>query len=111
MEFTARHRFAPISPSKARPVIDLIRGLSVNEALSVLTVTHKRAAPMIKKVLHSAMTAGSLDTDVDKLYVAKASVDDGPRRRWRLPRARGYATPILHRMSHITITLSDQEEE
>jgi large subunit ribosomal protein L22 len=65
---------------------------------------------MIEKLLHSAMTAASLDTDVDKLYVAKAFVDDGPRRRWRLPRARGYATPILHRMSHITITLSDEEE-
>ena len=92
-------------------MIDLIRGLPVNQALSVLAATHKRAAPMIGKVLRSAMTTASLDTDVDKLYVAKALVDDGPRRRWRLPRARGYATPILHRMSHITITLSDEGEE
>jgi len=92
-------------------MIDLIRGLPVNQALSVLAATHKRAAPMIEKVLRSAMTTASLDTDVDKLYVAKALVDDGPRRRWRLPRARGYATPILHRMSHITITLAEQEEE
>ena len=110
--FRASHRAARISPTKARPVIDLVRGKPVNVALETLAYEPRRAAPMISKVIRSALANASNDLDVDlkALVVVDARVDGAGllngRVRWQ-PRAMGRAYPIRKRMSHISITLAD----
>jgi large subunit ribosomal protein L22 len=112
--FTASHRHARISPYKARPVIDLVRGRGVNEALTVLEYETRRAAPMIRKVIRSALANASNDMEVrlNDLVVTDARVDGGPllggRRRFR-PVAMGRAYPIRKRTCHIVVTLSEVE--
>ena len=114
--FTALHRGARISPYKARPVVDLVRGKDVQTALEILEFEPRRAAPMIKKVIKSAMANASSDLEVNlqRLVVVDARVDTAGllngRPRWR-PRAMGRAFPIRKRTSHIRITLAEREEE
>ena len=114
--FRASHRYARISSRKARPVANLVRGKAVNSALEELSFCHRRASPMLGKVLKSAMAnAGQdLDVDVNRLYVKDVRVDEGPTlHRWR-PRAQGRVYPILKRSSHIFVVLAettDEEEE
>ena len=114
--FHARHRGARISPYKARPVMDLVRGKPVQNALDILEFEARRAAPMIKKVIRSAMANASNDLDVNlsRLVVVDARVDGGPllsgRTRWR-PRAMGRAFPIRKRTSHLSVTLAEAGEE
>ncbi len=110
--FAASHRGARISPFKVRPVIDLVRGKPVEEALKLLEFEPRRAAPLISKVLRSALANASSDLKVNlkRLTVVEACVDGGPllsgRRRWR-PRAMGRATPIMKRTSHIRVMLAE----
>ncbi len=108
MEFKSIYKFAKISPRKARYVIDLIRGKSVNDALEILRFTKKRAAYMIDKVLRAAMASAneSMEGDVDTLCVSEARVDGGPSRKWHRTRPRGMSARILRRTSHITVVLS-----
>ena len=105
----AVHRYARISPRKARLVMDMIRGRHVNEAQDTLRFTRKRASALIGKVLRSAIAnANEAEADVRSLYVANARVDEGPHmRRWR-PKDRGRAQPILKRMSHITVEVEER---
>ena len=110
MEFSAKHRFARISPSKARPVADLVRGLPVNEALSLLRFTRKRGAYFLDKVLRSAVANAGLDVDVDDLVVSQVQVDDGPRIKRGRERARGMWLPEWKRMSHIRVTVATRDE-
>ena len=112
-EFRAKHRHARITARKARPVADLVRGKLVNDALEELDVVHRRASPMIEKVIRSAMAnAGQdLDVDVNRLYVSDLRIDEGPTlKRWR-PRAQGRVYPILKRSSHISVVLTEAPEE
>ncbi len=109
---TARLRFVRISPRKARAVIDLIRGKPVREATAILMNTPRRGAEIIIKVLNSAVAnaVNNLDLDEEELYVHSCFVDQGATmKRWR-PRARGMASPILKRTSHITVTVAEREE-
>ncbi len=109
---TARTRFVRISPRKARAVIDLIRGKPVREATAILMNTPRRGAEIITKVLNSAVAnaVNNLDLDEEELYVSSCFVDQGATmKRWR-PRARGMASPIRKRTSHITITVAEREE-
>jgi large subunit ribosomal protein L22 len=107
---------ARISPYKARPVIDLVRGKNVQEALNILEFEPRRAAPMIRKVIRSAMANASNDLEVNlnRLVVVDARIEGGPllsgRTRFR-PRAMGRAFPIRKRTSHIRVTLADVGEE
>ena len=111
MEARAIARHIRISPQKARLVIDLVRGKSVDDALSILDATRKKAAEIVAKAVRSAV-ANAEDTqnvDVDRLYIKKAFVDEGSTwGRWR-PRAQGRATMILKRTSHITVIVDEQE--
>jgi len=109
MPWTASHRFARISPSKARLVIDLIRGKAVNEAMDLLRFMPQRSAGLIDKVLRSAVAnADEQEADVGSLVVAEARVDEGVRiKRWR-PKDRGRAHPILKRTSHIVVTVDER---
>lgn len=94
-------------------MVDLIRGKSVNDALRILRVTHKRASYMVDKVIRAAVAAANenLDVDVDSLYVTEALVDGGPSRKWHRPRPRGMSARILKRTSHISIVLAGKEKK
>jgi large subunit ribosomal protein L22 len=109
METTAVHRFARLSPQKARLVADQIRGMAVERAVELLTFSNKSAASVIKKVLESAIANAEHNegADIDELKVHAVSVDEGPTyKRWS-PRARGRVNRILKRSSHIRVTVSD----
>ena len=93
-------------------LLDLIRGLPVEDARVTLQFTNRRAAEAVAKVLDSAVANAEHNNalDVDLLYVAEAYAGEGPTlKRWR-PRARGRATRINKRTSHITIVVADEEE-
>lgn len=105
-------RYIRTSPLRARQVVDLIRGKRADEALAILSHTPKAAARITEKLLRSAIAnAGQKKrVDVDLLVVTQAWVDGGPVMKRFLPRARGRATPIRKRTSHITLVLSAQEK-
>ena len=99
-----------ISARKARLVADLVRGKSVSQAVDVLKLTNKRAAPMMSKLIKSAM-ANATDratVDVDRLVVGQVFVDEGSTLKRFLPRAQGRATPIRKRSAHITVMLQER---
>jgi large subunit ribosomal protein L22 len=106
-------RFTRISTRKARVVVNLVRGRQAGEALQLLEFTRKSAAPLIKKLIESAVANAktqSPNVDVDKLFVETAFVDKAPTknmRRWR-PRAMGRATRVEKGLSHITIVLAER---
>ena len=105
-------KFVRISPRKARAVMDLIRGKPVNEAEAILRHLPRRGADVIMKVLNSAVAnaVNNFDLDEEVLYVAEGAVDQAPTmKRWR-PRARGMATPIMKRSSHIKVVVAEREE-
>ncbi|HNR98997.1 MAG TPA: 50S ribosomal protein L22 [Planctomycetota bacterium] len=111
--FTAMHRLARIGPRKVRGVLDLIRGLPVNDALAQLKHIHKRAAPMVAKVIKSAMANAQQEgnVDADDLVVAETYADPGPvLKRWS-PRAMGRVYGIRRRTSHISVVLRRDEEK
>jgi len=111
METRANLRFVRVPPRKARLVIDLIRGRDVQEAVTIIRFTPKRAARVIGKVLRSAMANAQHNDgvrDVDRLYVKAAFVNEGPPWKRFTPRAMGRATPIRKRTSHITIVLEER---
>jgi large subunit ribosomal protein L22 len=95
-----------------RRVLDLVRGLPVEDARNVLTFTNRRAAGTIKKVLESAVANAEHNhaLDGDELFVAEAYADEGPTLKRYRPRARGRATRIRKRTSHITIVVAEKEE-
>ena len=112
MESKAVLKLARVSPRKARLVADLVRGREVGEALEVLTFTRKKSAKMIKTLIESAVAnaenkAGRDNTsiDIDDLFIKTIFVDQGPTLRRFRPRARGMATPIQKKTSHITVVL------
>lgn len=108
MQATAKLNYARISPQKARLVVDLVRGRRAGEALTILKMTKKRAAGLVGKVLQSAIAgAEERDVDVDKLVVAKAYVNDGPRLTRIRPAPQGRAFQYVHRLCHIVIIVSD----
>ena len=115
MEAKAKGKYIKGSPQKARLVIDLIRGKEVEEALSILQFSKKRAARSIKKVLRSAIAnaeEAEAAVNVDDLFIKEAYVDLGPTKsRFRLrPAPMGRAYRQKRRQSHITIHVSDEKE-
>jgi large subunit ribosomal protein L22 len=109
----AQMRFARFSASKARAVLDLVRGLPVSEAAEVLQFTERGPSVVIAKVLASAVANAEHndELDGDSLYVSACYADEGPTlKRWR-PRARGRATRIRKRTCHITIIVSPMPDE
>jgi large subunit ribosomal protein L22 len=101
-----------ISPRKVRMVVDTVRGKSVSQALSILGFTRKKAALPVQKLLRSAV-ANAVDNgginDVETLVVDRIMVDEGPTLKRYMPRARGRATPIRKRSSHIRVILRERE--
>ena len=106
-------RYVGVSPYKLRQVIDAIRGKPVEEAADLLRFVERDAAIIVDKLLHSAVAnaANNDHLDPEELFVSACYVDEGPTaKRWR-PRARGRATRIRKRSSHITIIVSRLPEE
>ncbi|MFT4286334.1 50S ribosomal protein L22 [Nocardioides sp.] len=103
----ASARYVRITPLKARRVVDLVRGLPVDEALSLLAFAPQAASETVYKVLESAIANAETTEGLDRgdLVVSVAQVDEGPTmKRWR-PRAQGRATRINKRTSHITLAV------
>ncbi|HFI0464286.1 TPA: 50S ribosomal protein L22 [Streptococcus suis] len=105
-------RTVRIAPRKVRLVVDLIRGKKIGEAISILKFTPKAASPIVEKVLNSAIANAehNYDLDLENLYVSEAYVNEGPTMKRFRPRAKGSASPINKRTSHITIVVSEKEE-
>jgi large subunit ribosomal protein L22 len=102
----------PISPRKARLVVDLIRLKQVKEAQSILLFTPKSASPIILKLLNSAISNAIKNNGLNEenLYIKKIFVNEGIRLTRFSPRAKGKTNKIKKRTSHITIIVSDQKE-
>lgn len=108
----ATAKYARVSPRKARQVVDLIRGKSVDEADSILQFTQRGAASLVRKVLASAVANAENNDELmaDELFISQAFVDEGPVLRRFRPRAMGRATRIRKRTSHITVIVDERKE-
>ena len=104
---SAKLSYARVSVQKACFVLDAIRGKDVQTALAILEYNPRYASSLIKKLLESAVAnaENNFDMDVDKLFVKTAFADQGPTLKRYRPKARGSATQILKRTSHLTIIL------
>ena len=115
MEAKASLRFARISVRKARTVLKMVRGKNVAIALNELKFTRKAAAPLVAKLLDSAIANAqqkNAEVDLDSLYIKLAFADKAPdrfMRRFR-PRAQGRATRIVKGMSHLHLVLDEKAE-
>jgi large subunit ribosomal protein L22 len=108
----AEARYIRVSAQKARLVVDLIRGQAAGQALNTLRSTNKRIAPTVEKVLQSAIANATNrfeDVDVDRLVVAEAYVNEGPRMKRIRPAPMGRAYRYQRRMSHIVIKVAEKE--
>tara|TARA_Y100000588_G_C13412433_1_gene567995 strand:- start:102 stop:449 length:348 start_codon:yes stop_codon:yes gene_type:complete len=111
MEARAVAKYVRVSPQKCRLVADQVRRLSVGKALELLQFSPRKAAAPIRKTLESAIANAEHNQglDIDELRVDTITVDEGPvMKRWR-PRAKGRATPIIKKTSHITVSVSDEQ--
>ena len=99
-----------VTPRKARLVIDLIRGLGVNEALGILANVNKAASPIVAKVVKSAASnaINNFGMDEESLYIAEIYANDGLRMKRYLPRAKGSASGLVKRTSHITVVVKQR---
>ncbi|HCU07708.1 MAG: 50S ribosomal protein L22 [Bacillota bacterium] len=110
MEARAVAKYVKMSPSKIKPVTDLVRGKDLTEALTILKFTPGKGAELIEKVVQSAAAnaENNHEMDVSKLYVAEIYANQGPTmKRWRAG-AQGRAGRILKRSSHIGVTLKER---
>jgi large subunit ribosomal protein L22 len=115
-EFRAEARFQRVSPQKARLVLDLIKNRKVGEALETVAFTKKGVAPLVEKVLRSAVQNANylsqergLDVDVDNLYVKTAVANEGPRLKRLRPAPMGRGFRYQRRMSHIVISVAERK--
>lgn len=109
MKVTAKLRYLRIAPRKVRLVADLIRDKSATEAQTILNFTTKKAAPVLLKLLKSAVANAKNNFQLEEknLYLSKILVDEGPKyKRW-MPRARGVASEIQKKTSHLTLVLDE----
>lgn len=111
-EATSTAKFVRVSPRKARIVIDLIRGKSVDEARNILQFSERAISETVLKVLNSAVANAVNNNKLPEsgLYVKTAVADEGVTMKRIRPRAKGSASRILKRTSHIKITVAVKEE-
>ena len=117
-EYRAEAKFQRVSPQKARLVLDLIKGRGVEEALTTAAFTKKRIAPVIYKLLTSAVDNAKYvsgeqgtDVDVDNLYVKTALANDGPRMKRIRPAPMGRAFRYQRRLTHIVLSVAERESD
>jgi large subunit ribosomal protein L22 len=107
-------RLARVSPQKARLVADMIRGLTVDEALTRLTYTRKKSAGMFNKLVRSALANAKQQdagAEADTMVIKTVFVDQGPSLRRFRPRARGMAYRIAKKTCHMTVILERVEDQ
>ncbi len=116
-EFRAEAKFQRVSPQKARLVLDLIKGRGVEEALHTVAFAKKAVAPLVEKVLRSAVQNANhlsqeqgLDVDLDNLFVKRAVANEGPRMKRIRPAPMGRAYRYQRRLSHIQIALAERAQ-
>ena len=111
MTYTAIHRYARVSPRKARLVADMIRGKDIDDAMTALNLSKQRAAWYYRAILSSAIAnAEEKDADVASLFVSESRVDQGPViKRWQ-PKDRGRAHPIHKKTAHLHLSLDARAE-
>jgi large subunit ribosomal protein L22 len=114
-EFRAEAKFQRTSPQKAKLVLDMIKGLRVEQAINTIHFSTKRMAPVVEKVLRSAIQNASyvsdeqgLDVDVDNLYVRTAIANEGPRMKRIRPAPMGRAFRYQRRLCHIIVTVAEK---
>ena len=107
---SAHAKYVRISSNKVRIVVDLIRGKKVDDAVAILQFTPKAAAPIVLKVLNSAIANAVNNNELDRksLYVAEVYANPGPTLKRFVARSRGSASPILKRTSHISVVLDQK---
>lgn len=109
MEVKAKAKYIKMSPRKVRLVADIARGLTVQDAVNQLRFTNKKAVLPVKKLIESACANAENNYELkqDNLFIKEIRVDEGATmKRWK-PRARGRATPIRKRTSHINLILGE----
>jgi len=109
-EATAFARDVRIAPRKVRLVADLVRGKSVKEALGILAGCTKIAVVPVEKIIRSAAAnaTNNFGMDKDRLYIAEIQVGDGLKIKRYIPRAKGSASGIVKRNSHIRIVVKER---
>lgn len=110
MEAKATAKYVRMSPSKLKPVCDLVRGKDINEALTILKFTPGKGAQIVEKVVQSAAAnaENNHDMDRDSLYVAEIYANQGPTMKRFRAGSRGGASVILKRSSHVGVTLKER---
>ena len=111
MEAKAVAKFVRMSPTKLKPVCDLVRGKNVNDALAILKFTPGKGSAIVEKVVASAKAnaENNFDMNPDNLYVAEIYANHGPTmKRWTAG-SQGRASIILKRSSHVGVTLKEKE--
>ena len=115
-EFRAEAKFQRTSPQKVKLILDLIKGLRVEQALNTVHFSTKRMAPVVEKVLRSAIQNATyvsqeqgLDVDVDNLYVRTAIANEGPRMKRIRPAPMGRAFRYQRRLAHIIVTVAEKK--
>ena len=114
-EFRAEAKFQRTSPQKTKLVLDLIKGLRVEQAINAIHFSTKRMAPVVEKVLRSAIQNAQyvsdeqgLDVDIDNLYVKMAVANEGPRMKRIRPAPMGRAFRYQRRLCHIIVTVGEK---
>lgn len=109
MQVSATAKRLRVSPRKARLVVDQVRGKAVADAIDILSFSTQKSAPLVRKVLESAMANAENNegADVDNLKISEIYVNEGITVKRIRPRARGRADRIFKRTCHVTVTLTD----
>ena len=112
MEAKAVAKYVRMSPSKLKPVTDLVRGKDLNEALTILKFTPGKGSELVEKVVMSAAATAenNHDMDPDNLYIAEIYANQGPTMKRYRAGAQGRASMILKRSSHVGVTLKEKGE-
>jgi large subunit ribosomal protein L22 len=110
MQAEAKLKYARVSAQKVRLVADQIRGLHVEQALSLLTFSTRKGAGIVKKILESAIANAEHNegADIDELKVSAVQVNEGPTMKRIRARAKGRANRIVKRTSHISVTVAER---
>lgn len=110
VEVKATLKYARIGVLKTLPIVNLVRGKDVHKAIHILSVQNRKASKLIHKLIQSCVANAEQKKtiDVDKLYVKSIFVNRGPHRHSFIPRARGSASPLIKRTSHISVILDER---
>lgn len=113
MNVESTGKYMRVSPDKVRPLARGLKGLPVNDALNLMRFNARKGAAMLRKVMAAAVAdaVNNHQCDAERLRVERAVVTAGPSQRRFWPRARGSASPVRKRTSHIRVVLTDGETE